>query len=327
MSVFHKNYFVLCSCLSIFLLAGCFQRSNHAQEDKPQDLNVLCAGGPGSLPEIFCAVLREDAPLLTKLCEQGADVNQQLASSLILNRNSDVVSSEIKPPEQVHVYKGQTPLHIAAYLNNMPCAEILLNHNAKLDVYDVEGQAPIHRAISYEDTKMLQMLLDHGCPVDMPTKVNETMLSLRTTIFTRKPGFDEFDFRKNSVGQTPLQRASTMINDNTLLFLIEKGANINARTAAGMTALHAAASAGSDKTFEILISKGADINAQSNSGMTPLHVASEREWEGFQAGKLAIIKMLLEKDANRDLKDKNGKTALDYAQESRNNDAMKLLKN
>lgn len=113
--------------------------------------------------------------------------------------------------------------------------------------------------------------------------------------------------------------------DLILCFLIAKGGNLNSKTAVGMTALHAAASAGSDKTFEILISKGADINTQSNSGMTPLHVAAERGWEGFQAGKLAIIKMLLEKSANRGLKDKEGKTALDYARKSRNKKAVQLL--
>ena len=56
-------------------------------------------------------------------------------------------------------------------------------------------------------------------------------------------------------------------------------------------------------------------------------IAAQKGWKGFSSGKLTILKMLLEKGARTDLRDKYGKTAVDWAKESRNQDALKLLEN
>lgn len=57
---------------------------------------------------------------------------------------------------------------------------------------------------------------------------------------------------------------------------------------------------------KILLDNGAIIDAQDDTGKTPLMVAVERNF-------MNIVTMLLEKKANRSIKDKNSKTAFDYA--------------
>lgn len=66
------------------------------------------------------------------------------------------------------------------------------------------------------------------------------------------------------------------------------------------------------------IEYGADVNEVSN-GMTPLMVAA-------RYNKTEIIKFLLSKGADREKENDKGFTALKYAQLSKANDAIELLK-
>jgi len=72
-----------------------------------------------------------------------------------------------------------------------------------------------------------------------------------------------------------------------------------------MSPLHFLAFAG-DKDFAmLLIEKGADINRKDKDGKTPLHIAAER-------GNRSVALLLLEKGADINAKDNTGKTPLDY---------------
>jgi ankyrin repeat protein len=60
------------------------------------------------------------------------------------------------------------------------------------------------------------------------------------------------------------------------------GNNVNAaETTTGLTALHGAAFAGSDRIIQYLVEKGANMDAKDFSGQTPLHKASNIAPEGF----------------------------------------------
>lgn len=79
--------------------------------------------------------------------------------------------------------------------------------------------------------------------------------------------------------------------------------------------LHLAVEEGNLNTIKFLIEKGADINVKDNQGKTPLHLAAERE-------SPYIIKYLVKKGANINAQDENGYTALHYAS---NTDVMRFL--
>ena len=65
---------------------------------------------------------------------------------------------------------------------------------------------------------------------------------------------------------------------------------------------------GHDTVIPLLLEADAQIDAQNDSGYTPLMYASI--W-----GKEAAVRELLKGNPNLDLKNKYGKTALDYARE------------
>jgi ankyrin repeat protein len=71
-------------------------------------------------------------------------------------------------------------------------------------------------------------------------------------------------------------------------------------------------------TVKKFIEYGADVNETFN-GMTPLMIAA-------RYNKVEILKLLLEKGANTNTKDKKGFTALQYAQLSNATDAVAILK-
>ena len=59
--------------------------------------------------------------------------------------------------------------------------------------------------------------------------------------------------------------------------LIDKGADVNAKTESGRNPLHSAAMEGHKEIAELLITKGADVNAKDEDGRTPLDLANKTE--------------------------------------------------
>lgn len=94
----------------------------------------------------------------------------------------------------------------------------------------------------------------------------------------------DVDAKEPTGGSTPLLIAALVGQTDAAELLIEKGANINARSNDGGTALHAAAFFCRTKTVKLLLSKDADLNAKNVREETPLDtVAGEwgHEMEGF----------------------------------------------
>jgi len=142
-------------------------------------------------------------------------------------------------------------------------------------------------------------------------------------------------------GSTPLEKAAANGWLKVAAFLLDHGADVNARRG---TALFDAVQAGNRAMVEFLLAHGADVNAEQENGDTPLAIAARK---GFQAvtetllashadvnaqnnsgtatlawtplvsamrgGNLKIVQMLLAAGAKVNLKDSNGETVLNYA--------------
>jgi len=74
---------------------------------------------------------------------------------------------------------------------------------------------------------------------------------------------------RDEAGLTPLHIATTDVAE----LLINRGASVNARNRYGETPLHRAAYLGSSDKAKLLIEHGADVNAKDKRGNTPLHAA------------------------------------------------------
>lgn len=146
-------------------------------------------------------------------------------------------------------------------------------------------------------------------------------------------------------GTTALAMAAASANVDLARFLVEHGADVNAKTAPDMgglppthiaasvgsveivsllldhgasaaslddnrdTPLHLAALFGRTKVVALLVARGADVNALAAGDRTPLHLAASR-------GSKDTVALLIALGADRRLKDSEGRTPYDVANSS-----------
>lgn len=103
-------------------------------------------------------------------------------------------------------------------------------------------------------------------------------------------------------GYTVLIKA-VAVQQDAVVQLLKKGADITIRTNDGETALHAAAKKGYRGIVQQLLEKGADTIAKDNEGFTPL-------WWAVKGGYRAVIQLLLDKCADINIIYPDGGTAL-----------------
>jgi ankyrin repeat protein len=121
-------------------------------------------------------------------------------------------------------------------------------------------------------------------------------------------------------GQTPLLRAALSGDTTTMRLLVQRGADPNLATLAGTTPLMAAAGVNwavgqtytespqaSLDAVSLCLELGADVNAANSMGLTALLGAVNR-------GRNDIIELLVKHGARLDIKDKEGRTPLRWAE-------------
>jgi ankyrin repeat protein len=165
-------------------------------------------------------------------------------------------------------------------------------------------------AVKFDDIKAVQAMLKKGVDVNASEPIRgETalMIALREN---SKQVFDallqspniQLEVRANN-GDTALMLASYLSNFRAVNQLIAAGAKINQ---SGWTALHYAASVGDTKIMLVLLEKTAEINAKSPNKTTPLMMA-------VRSGSTSAVQLLLDKGADSNLINDLGLSALDFA--------------
>ncbi len=108
--------------------------------------------------------------------------------------------------------------------------------------------------------------------------------------------------------------------------VITGGAIVNARTRSGLTALSLAVILGHDEIALYLIERGASLDARDRSGdrqqmypgNSPVHYAAIY-------GRTRVLQAMLDRGVPVDLRDRNGRTLLMMASENGHRDTVKLL--
>ncbi|AGT42736.1 ankyrin repeat domain-containing protein [Treponema pedis] len=155
---------------------------------------------------------------------------------------------------------GNTALHIAAEQNYREAGEILLANNADIFYANVKGESPLK----------LAMLLGGG---------REDWIINSHTISA-----------KDGAGNTPLHLASEWKVIPMILYLLDKGADINARNSNNETPLFSAVKGDSPEAIRTLLGAGggikADINARDFLGNSVLHATVK--WSAYNSAALLL---------------------------------------
>ena len=123
----------------------------------------------------------------------------------------------------------------------------------------------------------------------------------------------------NSQPPKSLHKAAKQGDITTLITLLNKKRNINARIWTGATPLHYAAKYGHYICLSALVFCGAHINAIDKTGCTPLHYAAIN-------GNLANMRLLLTNGANINAQNHIGQTPLHLALLNNNHQCVQLLR-
>jgi ankyrin repeat protein len=228
---------------------------------------------------------------------------------------------------------GIRPLLMAVLNNNLDVARVLVDRGANVNADDFWGRTPLWAAVEYRNLDMnnrdedspksngvdrgpilelIKVLLKAGANVNARTR--EVPPSRRWLYSLGDVSWVDF------TGQTPFLRAALSGDTTTMRLLVEHGADPNLATPAGTTPLMAAAGVNwvVAQTYTespqalidavmLCLELGADVNAANSMGLTALLGAVNR-------GSNDIIRLLVDRGARLDVKDKEGRTALRWAE-------------
>ena len=191
-------------------------------------------------------------------------------------------------------------------------------------------------AIDRRDYRAIQNQLDAGVSVNLGSRViQNTALHTaakegdkKLAEFLIKNG--AFINAGNFGGETPLGLAVRNGKTEIAELLIDKGVGVNGSSGmgGGSHVFHAAVYGHMD-TMKMLIEKGADLNAKSGGEFTLLHrLANPIEVEGFigDFDYLEVIELAINKGAKVNSKDGKGRTPLDWAISKKRTETVDLLR-
>jgi len=275
--------------------------------------------GLGYLPTPFIyAVLCDRVEIAKLLIEKGANVH--------------TIIPEKRRHANVSTNPGDTAVNIAVKRSNAGMLSLLLKSGAKPNLNALCSAFTSARNVNVQKRGMAKTLMDAGAPINGVDRLGRTPLACAVRnwrldlvkLLLEKGADIDGACRPSSpyAGNTPLLAAMNH-TDGKLLeigkFLLEKGANVNAKDDNGVTPLHKVMVR--TEIVQLLLEKGADVNAKDKWGRTPLHCMQPR----YSRAKAEAVRLVLEKGAQVNPVDEQGRTPLHYAAEAYSPEIVELL--
>lgn len=272
------------------------------------------------------------------LLEEGADISSKDSKGLTAlhhaarNHQSNYIKMLVKAGLSVDVKdkKQLTALHHAILCNSLDAVKTLCLCGADIYMEDTEGRKYTEYANMYDSQAILLWLAKKYPTLYINEESKETIIHylasqglpdvIRILLQT---GHYKVDVRDED-DKTPLHYAAINCREDVFEFLVNFGADIDARDGVGATPLHFAVRWGSEAIVKyILRKKGSDavhiLDSGDRLGRTPLHYAAS------QKTGLSYITNLLKAGANKDYRDHSGMTPLHLACRFGNISLVRLL--
>jgi ankyrin repeat protein len=264
----------------------------------------------GNTPLIQAAFYLEAADV-ARLIAAGADVNATNNAGLtaLMKGVWDLEKTRVLIQHHANVNAaskmGSTPLIIASFAyGSSGVVKELITAGAELSAANGVSDRAVTAAAEAGDVNTLRILLEHGGSPDSKTIIQES-----------------------SSQASALMIAAQMGHMDCVKLLLERGANVNLTTEHG-NALAFAAFTDRKEIARLLLDRGADVNVtgrrivsfRNDTGFTPLMYAclSERN-------DSTLVKWLIERGADLNVKASSGETALAIARQRGNTKIVAAL--
>lgn len=303
--------------------------------NKGEDINHV--GGLYGSP-LKAAAAHGHQVALDLLLSRGADVNAvggQFGTALITacsQGHSEVVATLLQHDANIDQSGGwskQTPLIAASKIGNRKMSDTILRQllkaGAKTNEVGDLGQTALHCAAAEGDAKTVKLLVRHGADID--AQKDDYMTPLMMAIANGRQSAAKYLIRaganlnkKDIGGHTAVHDASAMGQIELLCIMLECNADIEVEAHVdGMTPLHRAIECGQGEAIRLLLGQGASIGKCDYYSNTPLHNAA------FY-GQSGAVSLLLDYGAEINVRNSDGKTALQLALEEDESQVAEILR-
>jgi uncharacterized protein len=176
----------------------------------------------------------------------------------------------------------------AAKFDDVSTVTALLAKGVSPNTVDSRGNPMLILAIKDKSTKVTELLInDKRTDVDLSNKYGETPLMM-ASIDGDLPVVKTLVLQKkamvNHIGWTPLHYACTKGNLEVAQFLIANGAIVDGLSPGNTTSLMMAVQSGNEQLVKLLLDKGADIQLRNANGLSAIDIADIYDKPGISEG-------------------------------------------
>jgi quinoprotein dehydrogenase-associated probable ABC transporter substrate-binding protein len=226
---------------------------------------------------------------------EGADITQELSNAISANDRRRIEwlvkdkGADVNKPDS----NGYTPLTNAARQRQDQTVKLLIDLGADPNRADGNGMTPLITAAMRDAVPTIKVLLAAGAKVDEPGPDGFAALALALADRYYEAAKTLLDAGANpnstsgpesltplmiAASQTQAAEGERFLPGSTRPIdvakdLIDRKADVNAKSATGMTALMIAAAHNNPPMIGLLIESGADPNAKNNQGQTAADIA------------------------------------------------------
>ena len=189
----------------------------------------------------------------------------------------------------------------------------LVNYGAKVNAANKKGRTALLKACAYREIDVVKYLLEAGADPTLVDDVHYSSLHAavdgrctKNTLWALIDHGAYVDVTRKD-GTNALLRACTTGQAESVMFLLDAGADVSITKPNGNTCLHTAVvGACCREALQKIIEQGINVNTLNNMGETALHLACK-------SAQAKSVKLLLEKGADPNISDANYSTSLHTA--------------
>ena len=165
----------------------------------------------------------------------------------------------------------------AAKFNDVSTVKKLISAGVNPNILDPKGELMLNLAIKDKSNDVISFLLNNqSTDVDISNKFGETPLmiaSIEGNLPLVKTLVQDKKAQLDHIGWTPLHYASSRGHLEVAQFLLANGAIVDSMSPGNTTPLMMAVQSGNEQLVKLLLDKGANIQLRNTNGLTALDIA------------------------------------------------------
>jgi ankyrin repeat protein len=266
------------------------------------------------------AIIKGYHEIVKLLIEKGANINVKYDLDnrplhiAIMNDKLDIFKLLIEKRADINAknINNVTPLHIASSKGKFEIVKLLIENRADINAKNINYDTPLHNAIMNDKFEIVKLLIENRADINAKNINYDT--PLHNAIMNDKLDIVKLLIEKGAdinIENTNLIKPLHSVNDEKILNLINTELiNDEKYKVICNNILLYYINRNNPVVVKILIEKGINVNIKDKDGNTPLHIALKNKDTLNYVAMKEIVGLLIQKGADINAIDKDGNTPL-----------------